>query len=290
MKKKLPKSKVAKDKLIPKKIGKEITDVIEVGDVRKLIDRKAKHRPSPCGVSIGHFNITAGTQGAIVKKALPSWETQWKECEGHRILKWLIDIFATGQKLMRRAAIITSETKKVILSNNHVLADELMEGDPLSHDDILQPGKYDGGKQPRDTIGYLVEAVPLKKTGNLVDAAIAVPFEEEGVCDNIAEIGKVKGIANVSVGQLLKKSGRTTGVTQGKTIAKNVTIWVGYDKGDFQFVNQIVTECMSAGGDSGSLVLDENNNAVGLLYAGSDKITLVSPIQEVMKALDITFK
>jgi hypothetical protein len=39
---------------------------------------------------------------------------------------------------------------------------------------------------------------------------------------------------------------------------------------------------MSAGGDSGSIILDNDMNAVGLLFAGSGKVTLANPIQYVI--------
>lgn len=40
------------------------------------------------------------------------------------------------------------------------------------------------------------------------------------------------------------------------------------------------------GGDSGSLVVDRDNYAVGLLFAGDDDgITFVNPIAEVLAAL-----
>ena len=40
-----------------------------------------------------------------------------------------------------------------------------------------------------------------------------------------------------------------------------------------RFARQIVTSAMSAGGDSGSLLLDMDNRAVGLLFAGSPTVT-----------------
>lgn len=298
VKKKLPKHKIKKDEFIPKKLDGELTDIIEVGDVVKLsklkkktIDRKAKHRPSPCGVSIGHEDISAGTQGAIAYIEFDEEDEGWVECNCCGLLKWLVSVFTDGCKIMKRAPVYKKETSKVILSNNHVLADEWMEGKPEPWgDQILQPGPYDGGTE-EDVIGALVDAVPLKQGDvNTVDAAIAIPISDDSVVSHILEIGGVSGTAGVNVGQILQKSGRTTGYATAKVIAEDATIWVSYDVGTLQFVGQIVTDCMSAGGDSGSLVLDEDNNAVGLLFAGSDKITLINPISDVIRALGITFK
>ena len=44
---------------------------------------------------------------------------------------------------------------------------------------------------------------------------------------------------------------------------------------------------MSAGGDSGSAVLDMNKRVVGLLFAGSDSTTIMNPIQLVLDALQV---
>jgi hypothetical protein len=48
-----------------------------------------------------------------------------------------------------------------------------------------------------------------------------------------------------------------------------------------------MAESMSAPGDSGSIVLDEENYVIGLLYAGSDSATLINPINPVLKALNV---
>jgi hypothetical protein len=45
---------------------------------------------------------------------------------------------------------------------------------------------------------------------------------------------------------------------------------------------------MSAGGDSGSAVLDMNKRVVGLLFAGSaGNTTIINPIQAVLNALQV---
>ena len=64
---------------------------------------------------------------------------------------------------------------------------------------------------------------------------------------------------------------------------------VQYGEGKMaEFTDQIVTRAMSQGGDSGSAVLDMNKNLVGLLFAGSDTVTILNPIDEVFSALNIS--
>ena len=84
---------------------------------------------------------------------------------------------------------------------------------------------------------------------------------------------------------LVKKTGRTTHFTTGRVTALNATVNVGYGGGKVaKFVNQIITTDMSAGGDSGSLVLDWQNRPVGLLFAGSSVATILNPIATVQLA------
>jgi hypothetical protein len=53
------------------------------------------------------------------------------------------------------------------------------------------------------------------------------------------------------------------------------------------FTDQLMAGAMSAGGDSGSLVVS-GNLVVGLLFAGSEKTTVINRVQNVMSALNVT--
>ena len=86
------------------------------------------------------------------------------------------------------------------------------------------------------------------------------------------------------------KSGRTSGVTEGTVLDVNADAKVTYSNGfAAQFTDQIMTTLMGSFGDSGSAVLNKQNNAVvGLLFAGSDSVTTINKIQNVVDNLDIT--
>jgi len=45
---------------------------------------------------------------------------------------------------------------------------------------------------------------------------------------------------------------------------------------------------MSQGGDSGSAVLNNTDNLVGLLFAGSDTTTIINRIENVFSALGLS--
>jgi hypothetical protein len=97
-----------------------------------------------------------------------------------------------------------------------------------------------------------------------------------------------------TVGLPVMKSGRTTGFTTGTITSINTSVTIQYQKGcnkgkkfNISYTNQIVTGAMSAGGDSGSLLLsnDGTPNPVGLLYAGSSSTTVYNRISDVVNAL-----
>jgi hypothetical protein len=86
----------------------------------------------------------------------------------------------------------------------------------------------------------------------------------------------------------IQKSGRTTGFTSGAIQQVDATVQVSYGMGQVAtFTDQLVAGAMSAGGDSGSAVLDEGGRVIGLLFAGSESTTIINRIQNVLEALDV---
>jgi len=261
------------------------TDVIESGEIVAFQDPTLRYRPAPGGVSIGHYRITAGTLACSVKDK--------------RTGKW------------------------AMLSNNHVFADS---NDGKPGDQLLQPAPYDDGAIRNVRIGALgrfplitispaicpfaatfcqiVNLIlallgrqtrltgngPRPFTANVVDCALGVPDRPEYLKNDILVIGKPKPqIRTATPGLEVQKFGRTTRYTKDKVIAIDTTVKVNYGKGIAVFEHQIVAGPMSAGGDSGSLVLDMDNRPVGLLFAGSKDVTIMNEIRRMMDALEIEF-
>ena len=103
--------------------------------------------------------------------------------------------------------------------------------------------------------------------------------------------------AAAAINMGVKKYGRTTRQTKGTVIAINAIVNVGYSSGVACFRGQIITTKMSAGGDSGSLIVvdatkgrgkRENRKPVGLLYAGSSTTTVANPIDAVLARFGVT--
>ncbi len=226
-------------------------DMLDQVDIELLRNRV---RPAQGGYSVGHYRITAGTFGTAVTDSAPF------------------------PGIPRRY---------YILSNNHVLANSnaARPGDP-----ILQPGPVDGGTLPADRIARLSRFVPIRFGGlpNLVDAAVA-EGQFHDLNREIYWIGYLRGVRLLNrIGDIVQKTGRTTNYTTGKVTNINATVNVNYGGGRVaRMVRQIVTTNMSAGGDSGSVLCDMQENAVGLLFAGSSSITIHNHMFYVQSLLGI---
>lgn len=177
------------------------------------------------------------------------------------------------------------------LSNDHVLAAGSTLQFPRANigDPILQPGPYDGGRL-EDAVGTLYWYMPIDTGGpNLVDAALWKPYSPDLMSDEILEIGVPKGLGTVQVGDLVQKSGRTSGLTSAEVIDVNATVNVNYGDFSADFHNQIITDLIGEPGDSGSALLDMvDPNLVGLLFAGSDYVTIHNHIGNVLDAMGTT--
>lgn len=243
---------------LPKNLDGVPVDVVVTGRFYARDDPKDRYRPAPIGVSTGHPDITAGTIGARV----------------------------------------TDGTDVYALSNNHVYANE---NEASIGDSALQPGPYDGGTDPYDKIGELYDFEPIKFDGsdNIMDAAIAISsidlLGNATLPDGYGVPGSVP--VDAYVGQPVQKYGRTTGLTQGAVSEINVIVNVCYDaRGrrclkSARFVGQIAITpgSFSDGGDSGSLIVTDNDNKspVGLLFAGSSTRTIANPIGPVLARFNV---
>ena len=245
---------VASSAKIPGEINGVQTDVVATGELHAF-PFKGRFRPAPGGVSVGHFRITAGTLGCVVKK---------------------------GASLC-------------ILSNNHVLANvnSAAIGDPILQPGPIDGGRQPadiiakllqfvpvrfGGLPNR------VDCAIAKVTSN----TIVSPLEK--VYGRI-RLPAVPCRLNL----LVKKVGRTTQFTRGRITDCTATVRVNYGPaGIATFVNQIIIQSLSPapfsqGGDSGSLIVtDQTAQPVGLLFAGSPTHTIANPIGAVTAALGIT--
>jgi hypothetical protein len=246
------------------KLAANEVDLRFIGSVRPLqgsIYQEAC-RPLIIGCSIGEVRTTAGTLGAFVQD--------------------------------RNTGAVQ------VLSNNHVLADEnrAKHGDP-----ILQPGRFDHGRPPADSIAYLNRFVPLVwGQPNVVDCAIAtMGSNAEFDPGSLHQRTKLAGgrSSPITGPETVHKIGRTTSYTTGMVTALEVdNVTVSYDQGTALFDSQIEIQGagkgpFAAGGDSGSLVFDENNLAIGIIFGGTQQgadnamgFTYVNQLDAVLNSLN----
>jgi GH25 family lysozyme M1 (1,4-beta-N-acetylmuramidase) len=182
--------------------------------------------------------------------------------------------------------IVRDKTTKelLILGNNHVLAN-LNKG--KKGDEILQPGKVDGGNIPGDVVGYLERFVEMKNNAT-ADCAVAKPVSDEICRYGILNCGDVWFLTDPVVGMAIEGFGRTTGFQVGKVVSINTTVKVGAGEQTYTVKEVFVSDIPSDGGDSGR-ALNERYTAkcAGLLFAGNGSQTLGVTSRNVFNQLNI---
>lgn len=215
-----------------------------------------------------------------------------------------------------------------LLSNCHVFAD-LSKTQKDNNDLIQQPSP--GENKRHNFVASLEKYVPIQfdndiENPNYIDAAIAKLFQGKEHRLEIPVIGKINDYVakdKVEIGQKCRKFGRTTYYTEGEIFSIHLSIWIKYAATNQEsfFTEQFLIVPTGAhndfvkGGDSGSLVANYENKAIGLIFAGKGSNThfdiknlpdapgienllaantrkinsfgVANPINEVLKALNI---
>ena len=189
-----------------------------------------------------------------------------------------------------------------LLSNWHVLAGE----DGQVGDNIVQPGPYDNDDLAANRVGHLARS----HLGLAGDCAIAT-IENRRFSENILQLDVVPSrAAKADLGDRIRKSGRTTGVTHGIVSRVGVVAKIDYrgkvgvqEIGGFEVRSnpaKLPTSGeISMGGDSGSVWLVDNKNGadivVGLHFAGETdphpdaEHALACNIHSVLEKLEVSF-
>ena len=120
---------------------------------------------------------------------------------------------------------------------------------------------------------------------------------------SILDVGTISAsTVGASIGQAVKKSGRTTGLSRSSVNGLNATVSVSYENEcaggaafTKTFTGQILVKNKGSrflnSGDSGSLMVQDvttNARAVGLLFAGSSTTAVANPIGQVLSFLGAT--
>ncbi len=227
----------------------------------------ARARPAMGGDSIGHYRAGAATLGCLVVDRKPP-----------RSVYVLCDLSGLCP---------TGASRRV--------------GDP-----ILQPGKADGGDLSTDVLATLARWAtlrddPLAAADNL-SVAIAQVSSLEEVSPAIRGRGFVQGVRQAQPGMSVSGVGRTSGDVSGSVQQTDATIDLPWpiDQVDdpastggadgrvsVLFSELIATSPMMTAGDSGMILLDGDNYALGLGFATSGKASFFIPIGKVLDTLNV---
>ncbi len=170
---------------------------------------------------------------------------------------------------------------RYILTNNHVAAGSNLV--PMLTP-VHSPGPADG---LGSTVGVLSRYEPIYfDCPNFVDAAL-VRLNDAVTVEHYYEPSTTTG----RTGWEVWKRGRTTGWGQGEILARNATVDVDFGaQGIARFVGQLVTTHMLDPGDSGSVLLSTSRHPIGLGFAGSETVSLHTPINYVLRTLAVSFE
>ena len=314
VKKKRRLSDISRDELIPSVVSAIPTDVVQTGEIRarSLTQRDQgaarslteKRRPCPPGYSIGHVSITAGTLGAWVR--LLTGEDRYVLSNNH--------VLANSNDTQPHADIIQPGKADGGFSGTDLFA-RLHEyavirfgldgtGGKDKKSSALARAWWSAWKAVPNAIAKLTRC-PFRlgvinttrhsaraldqPWPNLVDAALARPLAQSHADLEIPHIGEPAGIRDLELGDVVRKTGRTTVFQEGVVEGVDADVRVSYGSGTASFQDQIIIGPggFSDGGDSGSVIVDENNFIGALLFAGGDGITIGNRISNIVSVLGI---
>ncbi len=238
--------------VIPDEIEGVSTDIEEAGEfsiwrpIPPIYQRKV--RPAMGGLSIGHYAITTGTLGCVVR----------------------------------------NEGADYILSNNHVLANENrgVEGDPILQPGRFDGGKTEKDVLARlDTYVALdpeganvvdcaiaLPFVAQDVSPDILNVGRLRGSRDAALDEKVQKSGRTTRVTNGTVTDV--NATIRVGYATGSYIFQDQIVIRG-ERGSF-----------SAGGDSGAVIEAYDNSAVGLLFAGSPFFTVANKMTNVEKALD----
>jgi hypothetical protein len=271
---KVPEEYLLPSEVIPKfqRVGPSsfLTDVDEglnpkapLTDPYPLSALLSRQEPTPPkvlsgGLSAAHFRARYGTLGCCYRSA-----------ESHRI--------------------------NLFVSCNHVLA---AYNSAHIGDAVISPALAQVGASPQVHVGGVSNYIKLKFGGvNRFDVAVARATDSFDCSEEIIGFAFVKNpvaCSEILPGDTVFKSGSASGRTAGRVVAicaaVKVDYWpLGVIGKNTIFLDQIVTSSMGMLGDSGAVLVNDNNEKVGLLFAGTAAHTYFNDLQLALRALNMSY-
>jgi len=205
-----------------------------------------------------------------------------------------LSAWVPGEYYSGTLSMVTYDNK--ILSNAHVIAMDPETDEFLDlGTEIIQPGSGDGGRWGAK-VGELEDYIPIDFAPgaiNYADAAIGSIDSDIDASygEQFDEGGNywIEGWTEVSIGDTVRKSGRTTGVTTGQVIDTSISVKVTYGDREVWFFDQIRVDqenwSFAGAGDSGSAV-DKDGEFVGLVFAGVEDKVFINKAKYIVDEID----
>lgn len=239
---------------IPDEIAGLRTETISTSGFRVFTAPSQSARPvTSCGVSVGHYQITAGTLGCLVELA----------------------------------------QKPHILSNNHVLANtnNCSIGDYIMLPGPADGTTRNPSQQIGKLADF--EAIDFNGTNQIDATVASINVPGSIRPDILSLGSPSTSPVSPHIGLQVAKRGRTTGLSFGHVVDLGFNGYVNLGTGKAWFEDQLGIGTQNGGfsapGDSGSLVLESlGMHPVGLLFAGDDVKTLANPIEFVLNRFSAT--
>lgn len=174
------------------------------------------------------------------------------------------------------------------ISNRHVLK---IMNDGEQYYNVLHPG--DSGRAAnanKENIGQIIE----KSLDYQYDIALfKISIELHHKCINSTRDDKVvfDGFGKANFNDDVTKCGRSSNTTLGKVISTHCATFFN---NKIYYKNQLLLSCMAIGGDSGSLVVNNKMNVIGIIHSNiNNKYNLASKSKYIKKSIansNIKFK
>lgn len=227
-------------------------------------------------------NIDGGLQISIIVCGTPVTAARGGDSVGH----------FTGPTGTITCAVRDESGRAYLLGAGHVLG--AANRGKRGEDVILHPGPVDGGTV-QNRVGILHDYTRIAfglQIENDVDAALCLPDNAADLDTGLRHLGDVGQIVEPSFEGPVQKVGRVTGHTTGNVAAVNVTVPLEYAtglpallSGAFWVVGK--DGPFAAQGDSGALIVDIKNRAVGMLVGVANGMGIATKMAPTLERLGV---
>lgn len=238
--------------------GEMPVDVVEIGDLH-LQDNPLRQRPLLPGLSVGHVSRTRGTLGLMVRSR-------------------------------------HDPSAIYLLSCHHVIGPR---PDEANSSIVRQPAPADGGTTSRDSIASYERSCPLHFSDegfppqNVGDAAIARLKPDLDWHNEIPFLGTPSGINDrPQLHDVARIFGAVSKRASGEILDPDFSVALTYPRGSSGraragFARQVLCTRYTEAGDSGAAVVDQAGRLMGIHVAGSERVSVFSPIAPIFDSLAV---